>query len=112
MEVMQGGGGRLLTPEVTADYLSVTTGTLAVWRCTGRYPALEFTRLGNKRIRYPEDSVRAFARQNLGKPGKPVPRKGEGQGNGSGNGKNGTASLPPAKKGPIAAQTRVAQRRK
>ena len=28
----------LLTPKQTAETLGVTIGTLAVWRCTGRYP--------------------------------------------------------------------------
>jgi len=48
----------LLTPKEVADYLRVTTGTLAVWRSTKRYP-LPFVRVGTK-IFYRASAVREF----------------------------------------------------
>lgn len=40
----------LLTPKQAAEFLGVTIGTLAVWRCTGRYP-LPFVKIG-RRVMY------------------------------------------------------------
>lgn len=40
----------LLDAEQAAEILDVTTGTLAVWRCSGRY-ALPFVKVGRK-VRY------------------------------------------------------------
>jgi hypothetical protein len=48
----------LLTPAEVADYLHITPGTLAVWRCTRRYP-LAFVRVGSK-IFYRASAVAAF----------------------------------------------------
>ena len=38
---------QLLTPIEAAKYLHVTEGTLAVWRCTGRYE-IPFVKSGRK----------------------------------------------------------------
>jgi excisionase family DNA binding protein len=40
----------LLTPAQAAEILGVTIGTLAVWRCTARYP-LPFVKIG-RRVKY------------------------------------------------------------
>ena len=40
----------LLTPAQAAEILGVTIGTLAVWRCTARYP-LTFVKIG-RRVKY------------------------------------------------------------
>ncbi len=40
----------LLTPSQAAEILGVTIGTLAVWRCTARYP-LPFVKIG-RRVKY------------------------------------------------------------
>jgi len=40
----------LLTPAQAAEILGVTIGTLAVWRCTARYP-LSFVKIG-RRVKY------------------------------------------------------------
>jgi Helix-turn-helix domain len=49
---------KLLTPKETAAILRVSVGTLAVWRCTQRYP-LRFLKLGHA-IRYRAEDVAAF----------------------------------------------------
>jgi len=46
----------MLTPEKTAELLGVKTDTLAVWRCTNRYPGLTFVRVGRK-IMYRSSAV-------------------------------------------------------
>jgi excisionase family DNA binding protein len=51
----------LLTPEEVAARLRVTTGTLAVWRCTKRY-RLQYVRVG-RAIRYRLEDVEEFLRQ-------------------------------------------------
>lgn len=48
----------LLKPEITADILGVDVKTLAVWRCTKRYP-LPWVRVGRNVMYKPED-VQAF----------------------------------------------------
>jgi hypothetical protein len=48
----------LWTDKQTAQTLGVVPGTLAVWRCTKRYP-LPFVRIGGK-IRYRKDDVVKF----------------------------------------------------
>lgn len=48
----------LLTPEQTSYLLGVTTGTLAVWRSTGRY-GLPFVKVG-RAVRYRPEDVTAF----------------------------------------------------
>ena len=40
----------LLDGQQAAEYLGVTTGTLSVWRCTGRY-AIPFIKIGSS-VRY------------------------------------------------------------
>ncbi|MEW8381531.1 MAG: helix-turn-helix domain-containing protein [Candidatus Thiodiazotropha taylori] len=49
---------QLLTPEDVAEILGVTTHTLAVWRCEGRY-GLAFIKTG-RLVRYRADDVMAF----------------------------------------------------
>lgn len=49
---------KLLTPQEAAEILGVSTGTLDVWRSTGRY-SLPFVRVG-KLIRYNRDDLYAF----------------------------------------------------
>lgn len=48
----------LLKPEITANILGVDVKTLAVWRCTKRYP-LPWVRVGRNVMYRPED-VQAF----------------------------------------------------
>ena len=58
---------RLLTPAQAADRLDVATHTLAVWRCTQRYP-LPYVKVGRK-VRYLEPDVEEFLlRRRLGAP--------------------------------------------
>lgn len=52
---------RLLTPQEAADILGVSTGTLDVWRSTGRYK-LPFVRVG-KLIRYNRSDLNTFIHQ-------------------------------------------------
>ena len=49
---------RLLTEAEAASVLGLAPGTLAVWRCTGRYD-LAYVRVG-RRIRYRVGDLRAF----------------------------------------------------
>lgn len=51
---------RLLTPKETAERLGLCVNTLAVWRCTHRYP-LPYTRSG-RRIKYRLADVEEFIR--------------------------------------------------
>ncbi|WP_206486447.1 helix-turn-helix domain-containing protein [Thalassotalea sp. G2M2-11] len=48
----------LLTPKQAADILGVTIGTLAVWRCTARYP-LPFVKIG-RRVKYRLNDINNF----------------------------------------------------
>ncbi len=48
----------LLTPEQAAQLLGVTPGTLAVWRCTGRYD-LPFVKVGSL-VRYSPGAIERF----------------------------------------------------
>jgi Helix-turn-helix domain len=48
----------LKSPAFAAAFLNTTTGTLAVWRCTKRYP-LRFVRVGRK-IMYRIRDLEAF----------------------------------------------------
>ena len=50
--------GRLLSPDQVAEWLGVSTGTLAVWRATNRYD-LEYIKIG-RNVRYPEVAVNRF----------------------------------------------------
>jgi hypothetical protein len=49
---------RLLTPPQAAEFLSMSAGTLAIWRCTKRYD-LPYIRVGYK-IMYDVDDLVAF----------------------------------------------------
>lgn len=49
---------KLLTPKEAAEILGVSTGTLDVWRCTGRYN-LRYVRVG-KLIRYNLSDLQEF----------------------------------------------------
>ena len=53
----------LLTPAQAADILGVTIGTLAVWRCTARYP-LPFVKIG-RRVKYRLYDINNFIEQGL-----------------------------------------------
>lgn len=53
----------LLTPTQTARTLGVAIGTLAVWRCTARYP-LPFVKIG-RRVMYKASDVDAFINGNV-----------------------------------------------
>ena len=48
----------LLTTQEAADYLGISAGTLAVWRCLSRYP-LPFLRIG-RNVRYQESDLLAW----------------------------------------------------
>ena len=48
----------LITPKNTSDILGVTTGTLQVWRSTGRYN-LSYIKIGGK-VMYKRTAVMAF----------------------------------------------------
>ena len=48
----------LLTPAQAAEMLGVTIGTLAVWRCTARYP-LSFIKIG-RRVKYRLSDINNF----------------------------------------------------
>lgn len=49
---------KLLTPGEVSEILGVSTSTLAIWRCTDRYP-LQWVKVG-RLARYREEDVRAF----------------------------------------------------
>lgn len=53
----------LLTPKKAAEILGVAIGTLAVWRCTARYP-LPFVKIG-RRVMYREQDVIDFIEKGL-----------------------------------------------
>jgi excisionase family DNA binding protein len=52
----------LLTPAEAAAILQVSVGTLAVWRCTQRYP-LKFIKVGHS-VRYRETDLRDFIQRS------------------------------------------------
>jgi len=52
----------LMTADAAAAYLGLRAGTLAVWRCTGRY-GLPFVRVGAKAIRYRKTDLDRFLAQ-------------------------------------------------
>lgn len=52
---------KLLSEAETADILGVKTGTLQVWRSTGRYD-LPYVKVGGK-VRYPPPGLRAFIKR-------------------------------------------------
>jgi hypothetical protein len=49
----------LVSPEVAAQFLGVTIGTLAVWRCTRRY-GIPYCKIG-KSVKYRLRDLEAFA---------------------------------------------------
>jgi predicted site-specific integrase-resolvase len=51
-------GGRLLSPIRVAEILGVSVDTLAVWRCTQRYP-LPYVKVGRK-VMYRREDVERF----------------------------------------------------
>jgi len=53
----------LLTPAQAAEILGVTIGTLAVWRCTARYP-LSFVKIG-RRVKYRLADINNFINNGL-----------------------------------------------
>ena len=53
----------LLTPKKAAEVLGVAIGTLAVWRCTARYP-LPFVKIG-RRVMYREQDINDFIEHGL-----------------------------------------------
>jgi predicted site-specific integrase-resolvase len=53
----------LLTPKKAAEILGVAIGTLAVWRCTARYP-LPFVKIG-RRVMYREQDINNFIENGL-----------------------------------------------
>lgn len=61
---------KLLTPEEVAEILSVTTHTLAVWRCEGRY-SLPYIKTG-RLVRYRADDVMAFIEARTQQSAPPV----------------------------------------
>ncbi len=56
----------LLTPKQVAERLGITTHTLAVWRCEGRY-ALPYVKSG-RLVRYRESDIAAFIEKRLKTP--------------------------------------------
>ena len=48
----------LLTPQQVADIIGINKGTLAVWRCTKRYP-LPYVKFGGA-VKYKPEDVEAF----------------------------------------------------
>tara|TARA_R110001592_G_scaffold363125_2_gene680600 strand:+ start:622 stop:828 length:207 start_codon:yes stop_codon:yes gene_type:complete len=53
----------LLTSQKAAEILGVAIGTLAVWRCTARYP-LPFVKIG-RRVMYREQDINNFIEYGL-----------------------------------------------
>lgn len=49
---------QLLTQNEAATLLGISPATLAVWRCTKRYP-LRYVKVGRV-VRYPADAIAAF----------------------------------------------------
>ena len=54
---------QLMTPLEVAVVLGVTENTLAVWRCTSRYP-LQWVKIGSK-VLYRKDDVSKFINGSL-----------------------------------------------
>ena len=61
IEEMVQQGAELVDVNTAAEILMSTPGTLAVWRCKGRY-ALPFVKIG-KRVRYRLSDLKAFIDQ-------------------------------------------------
>lgn len=52
----------LITPEVAAEVLGVSVGTLSVWRSTGRYN-IPFVKTGRS-VKYKASDIQAFIDRN------------------------------------------------
>ena len=52
---------KLLTADEASRHLGLTTATLAVWRCTGRYN-LPYIKIGS-RVRYRLEDIETFLRE-------------------------------------------------
>jgi hypothetical protein len=64
---------QLLGPREAAKALDSTPGTLAVWRCTRRYP-LKFTRIGRK-VFYRAEDIQAFIQAGVVEGDSPKPAR-------------------------------------
>ena len=53
----------LIKPNAAAKILGVSVGTLAVWRCTGRYPLL-FVKIG-RNVMYRQGDIDSFIQSNV-----------------------------------------------
>lgn len=60
LEALIATGADLLDDKAAAALLDIAPGTLAVWRCTGRY-ALPFLKIGRK-VRYRRSAIEAWMR--------------------------------------------------
>ena len=56
------GDAVLITPAQAALALGISVGTLAVWRCTSRYP-LSYVKIGRS-VKYRVGDIRKFLNQN------------------------------------------------
>lgn len=54
---------KLLTRQQAADFLGCKEGTLAIWKCTKRYP-LPYVKIG-KNVRYRLSDLLNFIEQNV-----------------------------------------------
>jgi predicted DNA-binding transcriptional regulator AlpA len=61
--LLSNNDNNLLKPNATAKVLGVSVGTLAVWRCTGRYP-LRFIKIG-KNVMYRQGDIDSFIESNV-----------------------------------------------
>jgi predicted DNA-binding transcriptional regulator AlpA len=62
----------LLSAAQAAELLGTTAGTLAVWRCTRRYPALRFVKVGRS-VRYRLADIEAFISERTVGAESPLP---------------------------------------
>ena len=63
----------LLNEKQAAELLGTTPGTLAVWRCTRRYPELRYIKIGRS-VRYSvEDLQDLISRRTIGAAGESLP---------------------------------------
>ena len=62
---------KLLTEGEAAEQLGLKPGTLAIWRCTHRYP-LAFIKIG-RNVRYSQESIDAFIQAGTVRPTTALP---------------------------------------
>jgi len=63
----------LLNEKQAAELLGTTPGTLAVWRCTRRYPELRYIKIGRS-VRYSVEDLQDFiSRRTIGAAGESLP---------------------------------------